>query len=544
MESDGRAQLALRAQLVPDFQRPQPRGLSKFVSDPAPYIPSAGVKHYADGQSVAQATSNQPKDNFAEMPLGEARWRSTFQRQPGVQMNAPGFVGAPLPASDYRHGVRTHMGSDRVGDVLSTAFTSDMGEFIHNQKEGVYASSRFEPLGTHYTRGHKLPESYYSDPNYRFGAKTSSSESAKSVMYAPNPNGTHSPRSIRAAAATGAAAGPADATAAGIDAQAAALDPQFVSDREVARQTNRQYRWPSGVDPAQTRFGHPAQNADLSASLGVTPCLSYGTTAAGEPTRIASLRPQMVANVWGSEVGRRRPLSDAIAKLGPDFVFGSRGPAVAVTAKDTIYGAYSGAEQRPDRDLGGSVLKSSPLYAEPQMLTTTAGGAAVVVPATGQAFGAPTVRTDRAEPSNRSLADDRNYGNEPTAGDLLAPSAYLPMGVSHSDFSRPRPASQVRQLIRAAALFPAVTEDEDAWAALVGQAAAHFPQSSAEPVFSVDVARQLAAQMTRPRAAYVSPADVMQAPRRPAVPETISQETLAQIPPEDKVRAIASRYRR
>jgi len=127
------------------------------------------------------------------------------------------------------------------------------------------------------------------------------------------------------------------------------------------------------------------------------------------------------------------------------------------------------------------------------------------------------------------------------------PSAYLPMGVSHSDFARPRPASQVRALIKAAALFPAVVNNDGAWAALTAQVAPHFaqPAGAVEPVFSVDAARQVASAMTNPaRTARVSPEQVLQVQRQPPAPETVPHNVLKELPQEDKVRIIASRYRR
>jgi hypothetical protein len=97
--------------------------------------------------------------------------------------------------SDYRHGIRTLMG-DKAGDCVHPQEQSMLQDFLQQQRERNYASSKYEPLGTNYTRNHKLPD-FVQDENFRFGIKTASSESAKNLITFKDPNGHLQPATMR-----------------------------------------------------------------------------------------------------------------------------------------------------------------------------------------------------------------------------------------------------------------------------------------------------------------------------------------------------------
>jgi hypothetical protein len=334
-----------------------------------------------------------------------------------------------------------------------------------------------------------LPEKYEKDPNARFGVQTASSESVKSILYSGH----------------------------GIEG-----DPQAIpaiSEAEVAKQKDRKYDW-KNMNPKDFRFGRPAENADLSASHGVTSCLRLADPNAAAD--IKSDRPQQVGNVWHHEVGRRRPLTDSVAKLGPDFVFGQRGAAPDVSVRDVIHGSYGHDEQQPDRDLGRTVKALNPLY-QPQPPTPRGSD---------RPFGVPTVRSDKAVPALRSVSDDTNYGNEPTATKLMCPAKYGVQGVSDDDFAKPRSRQELRTLF---ALIGKNFSDDDF--------ARICTEAEAEATLSVKSFRAADAKLNNTNTNSMSSTmpSYLQAPVvKPAPP----MHVLGQMNAEERVAQGASRYRR
>ncbi len=290
----------------------------------------------------------------------------------------------------------------------------------------------FEPLGTHFSRNIKLPESYLTDPNARFGLPTHSSESVKQIIYP--------------SASSSSADGATD----------------FVSESDIAKQKNRNYNWGS-VDPATHRFGTPAQNSDLSSSKAVRECLQPPSSTSAVPhsgaapaavaggageegpaygrTRIASDRVQQFKAAHGHDVGHRRALVGTLASLPSDHTFGVKYDADDWTAKKAIEGSYTAEEQLPDKDLGRSVSR----------FPASLHGAAPEVPP-NRVFGVPSTRYDKREPAVRSVADDTNYGTEHAAAMLLRPMQFSAPGVTTDSFQAARESEQVRKIFQHAGM--------------------------------------------------------------------------------------------
>lgn len=69
-----------------------------------------------------------------------------------------------------------------------------------------------------------------------------------------------------------------------------------------------------------------------------------------------------------------------------------------------------------------------------------------------QVFGLPSVRVDVPQPANRSVANTHNYGNEPTAGQLLTPPRCVELGVKEEHLLQPRSRQELEELLSEAGI--------------------------------------------------------------------------------------------
>lgn len=70
----------------------------------------------------------------------------------------------------------------------------------------------------------------------------------------------------------------------------------------------------------------------------------------------------------------------------------------------------------------------------------------------------PSVRSDVPLPAARSVANTKNYGNEPTAGQLLTPLKCVDLGVKEEHLLAMRNREEIMQLLRDAGI--STTDDE------------------------------------------------------------------------------------
>lgn len=59
---------------------------------------------------------------------------------------------------------------------------SGLADYHNDLKESQYQSSKREPLGTSYMRGHNMPDAVQ-DTEFKYGVPTVGSESAKNLVY-------------------------------------------------------------------------------------------------------------------------------------------------------------------------------------------------------------------------------------------------------------------------------------------------------------------------------------------------------------------------
>lgn len=93
-----------------------------------------------------------------------------------------------------------------------------------------------------------------------------------------------------------------------------------------------------------------------------------------------------------------------------------------------------------------------------------------------QVFGLPSVRNDVHLPASPSVANTQNYGNEPTAYQLLTPPKCIEVGVKEEHLLQPRGRQEMRELMGEAG----IGMGDDEFEAVFGLAAGGCVQGEAE----------------------------------------------------------------
>ncbi|KAJ8610683.1 hypothetical protein CTAYLR_005666 [Chrysophaeum taylorii] len=278
--------------------------------------------------------------------------------------------------------------------------------------EEIYASRKREPLGRSSVRGDDDVPS-----NAVFGRRSANpAEDAKSLVCPPHVEETHKDL---------------------YKISHGASDP--------GEQRRRRYAW--NVDPSSHRFGagvgsHVALNGSSSQ---VAAALRLNDPPRLEATAISSRRVDVV--------GRPRDLG--VSNKPPGRVYGKksiRGES-DWDARQCIQGAAPQTRDDDDDDLGTSLTPGYRNFP------------------TSRPFGIPSVRSDVPKYARRSIADSQNYGDDPSAGTLIYPTA-LPC-CDH--LTKPRPKSELREILRKA-IDPAAWTDGDFDAAFDRAAAANDGQ--------------------------------------------------------------------
>lgn len=402
MRSEARAP---RTPMEPHLERIRERDRNRIsIGDTMPGLPMGGLSHPSKEESASQCVGYQddPANERPPTPSEIKKYRKSWQQQPGLRLIHVGVSqDKPPHEAHHRHGIRTVAG-DRVTDCMDQVPSSELREYHMEQKEALYRSHIREPLGKGYSRGHVFPEQAQ-DPNFAFGQPSSSSESAKNLLYFAEPLPDKRVRSRLAQEA-----------------------PFKTVEREVTRQLDRNYKWQeAGVDPRTHRFGkvwNPLHN-------GVAKSLNMEHN----DTTIASKRQQQIRGAVHDRLGKAREIRGSLRNLGEQFVFGRITHPDEWGVKKSILGEYSIEEQMPDKDLGISTRKLSKLSQVPK-------------DEVDRSYGVPSIRHDLETPQLRSVADPNNYGDESNCKGLLYPSRFAVDGVDEQDFVAVRSADEIRDI--------------------------------------------------------------------------------------------------
>jgi len=336
-------------------------------------------------------------------PTGERKYRRS--QQPGEIYVHSGLKDQKLPGHEFSYGHRSVKGIS-TEDTMKAGMLLGVAAYKNSVTECVYESSKREPLGKPYIRGHPLkmlPEGYGNNSGFR--------EDAKQVLFP-----TKQPQETKEA------------------------HTQYVKTHgsyAPCEAIHRDYNWPGAItDNPYFRFGIK-QCAPGNEGVGARMAIDGDVDDDGNFKK--SIMVQSVNEDY-RHVQHPKFSHTKHQKQGPlgppfpsDHRYGVKGSSEGGTAKACIRGFYSLPEQFPDQDLG-RCLKM--------------GRRNVTMEA--RAFGVPSVRSDIPQPHLRSIANSTNYGDEVGTCALLNPQRFSSLGVADQDFLLRRPKDELRGLVEIA----------------------------------------------------------------------------------------------
>ncbi|ETV98019.1 hypothetical protein H310_09320 [Aphanomyces invadans] len=345
-----------------------------------PLPANAGLKQTPSPNDTSAACLN-----FAARPgtpESVRKFRKSYFAEPGTRIVHPGLINDVKHIDATRKFGITSKNSDHVGDVMPSKMPTEHALITQQKLEALYLSSKREPLGTTYSRGHHF------DPNTTFGTPSEQSDSAKDVLYAMPFNET---------------------------AESRALYKRSHGSSEPGEQKNRQYL-NVPADLHKMRFGAHKRKDEGGVDAILNPEMDDHVSK----VVIAQKNVEDMKNTMDM-LGKPRNLGFNRA-TSPDHVFGLKPARGGPDAAVSIHGTYSFEEQQPDADLGKPVNRGWMNASDEQ-----------------RSFGVPSIRSDVTPPAKRSIADAQNYGDDVNAHELLYPNQYSALGVGDAEFITPRP---------------------------------------------------------------------------------------------------------
>jgi hypothetical protein len=393
-------------------------------SDRAPQLPAAGKTMVVLADTVAACFVDQERP---KTPEEMKRYRKSFTGQPGKRIQHWGLEQDPAPRpEEFAFGVKAEKGQG-VGDMLGGHLEpTSMQAYQQMKAESCYATAKKEPLGVSLDRKYQWPDKIQTDKTFRFGITGASEpETAIEALF------------------------PADAPSLNATKEQIEMYKKSHGAYEPGEQRDRNYTWHKingGMDPKTFSFGASAEvDYRNGVAKAINPALEYQSSC--KPTEFM---PKSVADfkkVRSDELGTVRNLGLGAHPLPGDHCYGM--PSKRFNdwgARECMMGNYTPEEQAPDPDLGRSLRR---------------GCAPEEVLVSERTFGVPAVRSDIRPPKLPSVADAKNYGNEPGAKALLYPQTFASRGVYEEDFLVGRPKPELRDICCTSGLADSVSHFEE-----------------------------------------------------------------------------------
>mmetsp|Transcript_10706 Transcript_10706/g.31838 ORF Transcript_10706/g.31838 Transcript_10706/m.31838 type:complete len:427 (+) Transcript_10706:2-1282(+) len=379
--------------------------------DRMPQIPAAGVTMFVPNDSAAN--SMRPTTPPAT-PDDIHKWRKSSIHAPGTISKHPGYVDDKDHLRVQMYGKKSDEGIG-VQDLMQTAPKSHIIERALEKKEAIYQSSKLEPLGVAMTRGHELPENL-ANGEMPFGKGTPHNYlgMATKTLLAP--------------------VEPPEALSESVREQYKKSHASYAP----GEQRRRNYSWNTQegeLDPSVFRFGKPGDATEHNA-------IYYALHPKEDPfvpnaPTIMSKALEDYKEVTQEQLGKPKPVGHGDpARPAPEDGFGmpsKRKGEDDWNARQCLEGQYTLEMQRPDVDLGCAVRP----------------GWRNIQPEDDRSFGIPNIRTDVRPPVVKSVADHQNYGNEPTGGEVIAPSHFSQLDINEGDFLKAQSLDQIKSLFHA-----------------------------------------------------------------------------------------------
>mmetsp|Transcript_60442 Transcript_60442/g.143653 ORF Transcript_60442/g.143653 Transcript_60442/m.143653 type:complete len:430 (-) Transcript_60442:389-1678(-) len=374
-------------------------------NDTAPSLRAAGRTDSVLADTAAACFTEQERPTT---PDEMRRFRKSFTGAPGKRIQHWGSENDPPPRPDeFPFGVKNEKGQG-VGDMMGGHLEpTPMDAFKLMKAEECYSSSKIEPLGKSYSRKYTYPDVISKDPGFSFGLGGS--------------------RSIHETAA--AAVCPPEAPSLSATEDQKEMYKRSHAAYDPGEQRKRGYK--NWVDPVEYSFG-ASQEVDYKNGVAkaMNPNLEYGSQV--KPTELMPASVADFRKVRYDDVGQVKNLGLGSHKLPLDHTYGFYANMPNEWgARECLQGNYTEGEQAPDPDLGRSLRR---------------GCAPEEVLRSNRTFGIPAVRSDIMPPKFPSVADAKNYGNEPGARPLLYPQQFANHGVYEEDFLVTMPKDKLEDL--------------------------------------------------------------------------------------------------
>jgi hypothetical protein len=379
----------------------------KFT-DFTPFIRPAGITTTLDDEcadkSIRQDLYFKPLN---DTPAHLVKFRNTIRQIPGVRQYHRGVYEDPRDYEKLVHGVKT-LESDHVPDCIKNPSLSGTKHFLNELNEKKYQRTWREPLGKGILRNYKFPDEVKKD-SFKFGIPTTGYYNAKEVIY----NGCllDEPEEVKA------------------------MYRKTHGFTEPGEQKDRNYSWK--FNKTTHTFGKP-QTLELDGAK--KSLLMDQSEGLYPPTKLQNKHAEDFRQATTDIVGKSKYHGTLLPTLGPDHVFGVKNDfGNAWSAGKCINGdpaEMTSKHVECDPDLGRDFRYKSKLK-----------NLKPIEYDMNKVFGIPSIRRDLKKRCVTSVTDNRNYGDEKDAFELLYPHPCAPRGVDDEDFDKPYTKQEILEVL-------------------------------------------------------------------------------------------------
>lgn len=381
------------------------------IRDAFPKVKSAGKSIVVYEDSTGR--NLQPDIHFPVPSTPNSQQKFRKDLNPGRIIVHHGLAGQKFPPKDFAYG-HTTPGGDSVSQTFVAGQQFGVAEYLNSRGESIYESSKREPLGQSYVRGHKLPAPTQHPEFEGFGKKCGPIQDGKEVIF---------PR--------------------GVLPETEAVHNTYVKTHgnfASGEMAVRNYEWPKAITGnPHFRFGIAEQTLPGRKGNGAKSALNMDLDDDGSQprTRVVQRTSEDYRHVASDQLAVGKNMMQGKPPLPHDHAHGIKCIGSDASAGEVIRGYYARHEQMPDKDLGVCLTEGKRNLVEDEE----------------RSFGVPSVRTDLSAMGKapavhrRSVADTMNYGDEVGASALLRPQRFELQGVPDTEFLHRRPKEELQGIV-------------------------------------------------------------------------------------------------